>query len=168
MNMATGSDDLRPVMSHVYFDKGYMIATDAHILIKAAVLHYSDFDQSEVEILNAKMIHKNTFKKLLSLKMVQITEEGIVDLATKDVYKFADTTDKYPNYEAVIPSGTGPVSEIGINPKLAEKLMKTLSKIGSYSLRMCLRAPNEAIVFKGTGEDSGALTAMIMPVMLMD
>jgi hypothetical protein len=168
MNMATGSDDLRPVMQHVYFENGFMVATDAHILIKAAVHHFSDFDQSEVDILNGKFIHKNTFKKILSAPMVQITEEGVVDLATKDVYKFAEECGKYPNFEAVIPKSTGAIEQIGVTPAVVQKLFKILASANIHTASMNFEAANRGVVIKGRHEHEGALTALFMPAALID
>lgn len=166
MNMVCGNDDLRPIMQHVYFENGFMVATDARVLIKAAVMHFSDFDQSEVEILNGKLIHKNTFKKILSIPMIAITEEGIVDMATNDVYKFSMCNGKYPNFEAVIPKVVGEISEIGITPAVASKLFKVLSTQDIYSLKMSFEAANRGITLKSTGEIEGALTAVLMPAMI--
>jgi hypothetical protein len=77
MHMTCGKDDLRPIMSHVYFDNGNMVSTDAHVLIKAKTSEFTDFDPSELEILNGKFIHANTFKKILACKHVVVDEERL-------------------------------------------------------------------------------------------
>lgn len=168
MHLACGTDDLRPILSHIYFENGFMIATDAHILVKAAIQNFSDLDRSEVDLLNGKFLHRNTFKKLLSCSQVAVTEEGIQDLATKDIYRFADPGGKYPNYEAVIPTEASPISEIGINPKTANKLLQVLSCDDVLSIKLNFTAANRAIKINGIGDNEGALTCVLMPVMLHD
>lgn len=166
MHYGCGADELRPIMSHVYFENGYMVATDAHILVKAAIQHFSDFDKSEVDILNGKFLHKDTFKKILSINMVNVTEDGVVDMATKDLYKFADPGKKYPNYEVVMPKNFAPVKAIGINPKIATKLFKVLDVEDIYSLELNFVSENRGIFLKGLGEHEGALECVLMPVLL--
>lgn len=166
MHLICGTDDLRPIMHHIYFADGFMVSTDAHVLVKAAVQHFSDFDRSEVDILNGKFLHKNTFKKILSCEKVQITEEGILDLATKDVYKFNDPGQKYPNYEAVIPKQVNPIGRIGVNPATAMKLIKVLCTPDIVNVSMNFNSPNHGICIKAHGENEGALECVLMPVML--
>lgn len=166
MNLVCGSDDLRPVMQHVYFKDGKMLATDAHILIKANTQKFSDFDKSEIDMLEGKFIHKSTFKKILSCAMVIITENGIQDMSTKDVYAFAQTDDKFPNIDSAIPSEYKEISEIGIGPQTCLKIMKVLSTPDIYNLSLNFSGQNKAITIKGLGDNEGALTAILMPVML--
>ncbi len=106
---ATGNDDLRPVMSGVYFDFSedglIFVATDAHKLVR-----YTRTDM--------KANGKSTFimpKKPLTLlkNMVSSTndEVKITYNESNAHFSFDDTTlicrlidGKYPNYEAVIPT----------------------------------------------------------------
>lgn len=166
MQFACGNDDLRPVMQHVYFDNGFMVATDAHVLVKAAAQHFSDFDKSEVEILNGKFIHKNTFKKILSCDQVIVTEEGVQDLATKDIYKFATVDIKYPNYNAVIPKETSPIDYIGISTNIVTRLFKVMQNIDG--VKLLFSGSNRAIKIEGLGEHEGALECILMPRVLPD
>lgn len=166
MHAACGTDELRPIMQHVYFDNGFMIATDAHVLIKAAIQRFSDFDKSEVDMLNGKLLHKSTFKKILSCEQVVVTENGIQDLATKDVYAFAQMDMKFPNYNAVIPGERGPVNRVGINPKVASKLLTVLNTPEFINIELNFTQENRAIVIKPIGEENESLTAILMPVLL--
>jgi len=168
MNLACGSDDLRPIMQHIYFDNGFMIATDAYIIIKAAVGKFSQFDQSEINILNGKFIHRNTFKKIMSCRSVSITEAGIVDLATKDLYCFADPEVKFPNYEPIIPTTNAPIKRIGLTPKIAAKIFTILSNTDADSVKLEFTSEVSGIKIIGCGEYEGSLTCVLMPSKLHD
>lgn len=105
---ASGNDDLRPVMSGVYFqlskDDLTFVATDAHKLVK-----YKRTDAKTSKSATFIMPKKplNLLKNILS----SIEEEVKVEFnETNASFKFEDTQlicrlidGKYPNYEAVIP-----------------------------------------------------------------
>lgn len=150
-HLACGNDDLRPIMSHVYFDNGFMYATDGYVVVKAAVQHFSDFDKSEVDILNGKFLHGSTFRKVFSCDQVIITETGIQDLATKDVYAFAVPDVKFPNIEAVIPKETMKIDEIGIQPSVAIKLLKILNTNDLRTVKFEFTGVNRGIKISGVG-----------------
>lgn len=166
MNLACTDDELRPLLQHVYFENGFMIATEGSILVKAAVLHFSDFDQSEVDILNGKFLHRNTFKKIMSCEMVTISDEGIQDIATKDLYAFSEVEGKYPNYEAVIPHISENINHIGLTPSIAVKMFRILSGQDFNSVKLEFHGLNRAIKISLTGFEAGALTAILMPAAL--
>ncbi|HET8854689.1 MAG TPA: DNA polymerase III subunit beta [Salinimicrobium sp.] len=105
---ASGNDDLRPVMSGVFFQftgEGLtFVATDAHKLVK-----YSREDMSASE--PAELIMAK--KPLNILKNILLESEGDVEIesnVSNAKFTFENTTlvcrlidGKYPNYEAVIP-----------------------------------------------------------------
>jgi DNA polymerase-3 subunit beta len=105
---ATGNDELRPVMSGVYFelkeDGLSFVATDAHKLVR--------YTRSDVTASNgASFIMPK--KPLNLLKNVLATEETDVTVSYNDTnarFTFGEVTlicrlidGRYPNYEAVIP-----------------------------------------------------------------
>ena len=105
---ATGNDDLRPVMSGVFFqfstDNITFVATDAHKLVK-----YSRDDVSSNETTEFIMPKKplNLLKNILSGSDEEVTIEYNNSNAK---FVFGDTElicrlvdGKYPNYEAVFP-----------------------------------------------------------------
>lgn len=105
---ATGNDELRPVMSGVYFqldkDSTTFVATDAHKLVK-----YTRNDAKSGSPANFIMPKKplNLLKNLLAATDDDVEIEFN---ETNARFSFGDTTlvcrlidGKYPNYEAVIP-----------------------------------------------------------------
>ena len=105
---ASGNDDLRPVMSGIFFqfssESLTFVATDAHKLVR-----YSRFDLKSEETGEFIMPKKplQILKNTLSVVEDEITIEYN---ETNAQYRFGDSTltcrlidGKYPNYEAVIP-----------------------------------------------------------------
>lgn len=166
INSVCGKDDLRPIMQMVYFNAGYMYATDGHVAVKAKVAEFADFDENEVELLNEKFLHKDIFKKVLSCKMVKVREDGIVDMIHGTVYPWAKEDGKYPNIEAVIPKEFVETPEIGLNPDVAKRIFDVLKTGIFYGVKLKFSGSNKPITMHGTGIDESALTASIMPIMI--
>lgn len=105
---ASGNDELRPVMSGVFFqlssDGSIFVATDAHKLVKYGRIDAKS-DKSASFIMPKKSL--NLLKNVLG----SINDEVTVEYNdTNALFSFASTTlicrlidGKYPNYEAVIP-----------------------------------------------------------------
>lgn len=168
MNIACGSDEIRPSMSNVKFENGFMVATDAHILIKAKVKTFSDFEESEVEILNGKYLSSDTFKKVIACKHVVVTEDGIEDMKTKALYKFTEV-DSYPNYDAVMDVGLkSPIDEIGITPVVLNRMLKIISTPDFGSCRFSFAAKNKAITITSNNGDfsENDFRAIVMPAQI--
>lgn len=105
---ATGNDDLRPVMSGVFFqftpDGLIFVATDAHKLVKYSRTDVKA-DQTAEFIMPKKPL--NILKNILAVSDAEVTVEYNESNA---VFSFDNYTltcrlidGKYPNYEAVIP-----------------------------------------------------------------
>jgi DNA polymerase-3 subunit beta len=105
---ASGNDELRPVMSGVFFqlssEGSIFVATDAHKLVKYSRVDAKS-DKSSSFIMPKKSL--NLLKNVLGA----VNEEVSVEYnETNALFSFASTTlvcrlidGKYPNYEAVIP-----------------------------------------------------------------
>lgn len=130
---ATGSDELRPVMSGVYFQLGKdaltFVATDAHKLVRykrtdAKALKEASF------ILPKKPLNllKNTLAGLEADVQVEYNE-------TNASFNFENTTiicrlieGKYPNYEAVIPKNNPNVLTVDRN-----LMLNSLRRVSIFS-----------------------------------
>lgn len=71
-------DELRPVLNYIYFNGPYAIACDGHILIKAKVSEISNFDESEIELLNGHFLHARGFQLLMKYDVVSVEEDGFL------------------------------------------------------------------------------------------
>ena len=95
---ATANDDLRPTLSGVYFDNGFIVATDAHKLVKV-----------ESSINGNFILPKKASQQLKNL-LPKDTNVTLQYNQTNALFSFDNITivtrlvdGKYPNYEAVIP-----------------------------------------------------------------
>ena len=105
---ASGNDDLRPVMSGIFFqfssESLTFVATDAHKLVR-----YSRFDLKSEE--TGEFIMPKKPLQILKNTLSVIEDEITIEYNdTNAQYRFGDSTlncrlidGKYPNYEAVIP-----------------------------------------------------------------
>ena len=163
-------DDLRPSMTGVYFDDGFMVGTDAHVLVK----DYAD----------------NAYTKKYNKKIINV---GLFVKSKGDVIKVID--EKFPEYDRVIPtSGFSHRLKVNlyalynlaksaafylkllnssnvalrlkikdenfaVNPIILADLTEYFLKKGSSTAEIKYTAPNRAIVM-----DFGASMGLIMPV----
>ena len=95
---ATANDDLKPTLSGVYFDNGFIVATDAHKLVKVETNINADF-----------ILPKKASQQLKNL-LPKDTNVALQYNQTNALFAFDNITiitrlvdGKYPNYNAVIP-----------------------------------------------------------------
>jgi DNA polymerase III subunit beta len=105
---ATGNDELRPVMSGVYFELGTdglsFVATDAHKLVKVKRVDVKS------ESIASFIMPKKPLNQLKNVLASEETDVTITYNETNAIFAFNDTVltcrlieGRYPNYEAVIP-----------------------------------------------------------------
>lgn len=131
---ATGTDDLRPVMSGVYCqfttDDMTFVATDAHKLVR-----YKRFDSKATD--NSDFILP---KKALNLLKNNLGSQSDVDVTiefneSNAVFNFANIEltcrlidGKYPNYEAVIPQENPNVLTVD-----RESLLRSIKRVSIFA-----------------------------------
>lgn len=122
-------DDLRPVMSGAIIDKGNIVATDAHHLIKID-LKFFDLDEDSIKVLENKFLPSDLLLELGRLKPNQewfVNEQGfnlIKEGKVTRIYPIEESELKYPNYQVVIPEETAPVTSFGLNAQLLLNIQK--------------------------------------------
>ena len=120
---ASGNDDLRPVMSGVFFQitssGSFFVATDAHKLVKYSRNDIKSENAIEFIIPNKPL---NIIKSIVSDKN---SEVKVLFNKTNAIFNFSSfkltcrlIDGKYPNYEAVIPKENPNVLEIDRNQLL--------------------------------------------------
>tara|TARA_B100000963_G_C22603789_1_gene661476 strand:+ start:94 stop:1209 length:1116 start_codon:yes stop_codon:yes gene_type:complete len=117
---ASGNDDLRPVMSGVFFqissDASCFVATDAHKLVKYERKDVTSDESIEFIVPNKPL---NILKNILQ---EQEAKTNVLYNKTNAIFKFSNfklvcrlIDGKYPNYDAVIPNENPNVLEIDRN-----------------------------------------------------
>ena len=136
LHKVCGNYDLRPIMSYIYFDNGYAIASDGHILIKADINDISNFTDEEIELLNGKLLHSNQFKQIVKADEVTIEETGITAKYEYFEIKYLfhilkdekDRLIKYPNYQKIFDGfKKNSLSSIGVNSRYLETLCSSVN-----------------------------------------
>ena len=166
-------DQLRPVMGVAYIDKGMIVATDAHHLIKID-LSFFGIEKDDAEKLEQKCIDIDTIKKLGVLKGNQkwfINEQGInIYKSNSDkvglIYPLEEMAEvgKYPNYDAVIPEHEAEISSFGMNPQLMLNIEKVYSNYKlpeSSNLKISLHGRLKPVTM---GSECTKFLGLVMPV----
>ena len=131
LHLACSKKDLyRPIMNHIYFDKGSAIATNGHILAVLDIKECSDFTEEEIEKLDGKLIHGKKFEELLKYDNVLINDEGFyVPYGDEDKLelKFSKNLGKYVEYDLLFAEHkNSDIYSIGLDMELISTLQKIL------------------------------------------
>jgi hypothetical protein len=117
MDLACADDDLRPALNCVHFVNGFAYATNGKILAKQS-LEYSNIEQ--VEKLEGKSIHKDSYKQIMKFQYASADDSMIVciDENGRKAEFFYAHINEIPDFEKQLPDDqTKAVSFIGINPE---------------------------------------------------
>ena len=167
------NDQLRPAMNHAYIDKGHIIATDAHALVKID-LSFFGIDQEGADLLEGKCIDKETLQKLGAIKAKQsfaITEQGFClmksnSLIPSVIYpiQLMNEVGNYPNYDAVIPTVISEQDQTSLNANLLLNVDNVFSSVNTEGkiLQINFHGRNKAVTL--TCEGSRFL-GLLMPRM---
>jgi hypothetical protein len=112
LQKATVKDVIRPAFNYVMFDKGFAVATNAHISVKSN-LSLHGFTPEESDMLSGYGIASDAFKTVYGFEQVYVEMEngapvfrclkgGLTDAVTVKLEKVG-SFGKFPNYEPVIP-----------------------------------------------------------------
>ena len=120
-------DDYRTKMGFISFQGGKAIATNAYCLVVAKISEISTFTDEEIEKLNGKFIHRESFKLLIKENFVQITDDGFLCISDgrKSLIYFGEV-DKYPDWKPLFVETRCSLSKFGIDPKKLLELQSCL------------------------------------------
>jgi len=169
--LACGNDPLREAMSHVEFKDGFMVATDAHVLIKQD-LSLHDFSEDEKKLMNGKYLHRDALKIAYSFHVVHARENGlecIKEGGLRIILPYAEADWRYPNYEYIVNNAVNdpktPLQKIGINLAVADRLRQTMVS-ETKSVRFMFSAPNKAILVEDSIIPREMQLCLLMPTMI--
>lgn len=144
MNLACSDDELRPVMSQIYFKDGFAYASDGYILVKNKIEECSSIDAEQIKILENKYLHKDHYRDILKYDLIEISEEGVearkVNGGEKAFFYFSNPDNyKYPNAERLLQEVLNKQNvhtcDVGFNLKFMDKLRKALFDSNSCKFR---------------------------------
>jgi hypothetical protein len=161
-----GTDNLRPVLQYAYIDNGFVVCTNAHVLIKQSLRDFHEINSDEIENLNGKFLHRNLLIQISKYDVIEFKKDGIRchKNGTTCIFEYSPFDDKYVNYEAVTQKFK---SDKKTDILFDFRLLKTLSEAMGISRGVKLNFNKEKGYIKVEHED--CLIAdnfgMIMPLM---
>lgn len=173
MHLACSDDDIRPVMQYIYFKDGFAYASDAHILVKNKLSEITEgFSDEQLSLLDGKLMHKTSFRKILEYDFVRIGETGIECLTQFSTIEFrfsADASLKYPDAEAVISMAkekNEPINRVSLSAKLYHRLYQSLYNDDRLVLNFS-KSEHHGILVKSQDKYIES-EAVIMPIMITE
>lgn len=166
---ACSNDDLRPIMQNVLIDNGVAIATNAHVLVLINMRHNSMLDNDQIELMNGKMIHRDSWSFLCSADMVKPSPDGIIchkgGIKCSIMYE-QEPAFSYPNYKAIIEKYNNkpePVDSMGINPEWITLLKKTFGG-SSMGYQFMFYGKDKGVIVRPISDTTRY--AVVMPMMM--
>jgi hypothetical protein len=133
IHLAASTDDLRPAMQHIMIKDGIAYASDAHILAIVSLSENSDLTQDQIEKLNGKVLHRDTWGQIYNGTIQDVTETGVVIKKNQFIaeYKFTNAADiRFPDYintaKRFTTAKDDPISEVTYDPTLLNVVSKIL------------------------------------------
>lgn len=167
-DVAAQGDVLRPEFNFVFFENGYVYATDAHMLVRAKIADISGFPEDQIALLDGKAIHAKALKKLYAHKHVEIREDGFHAIEEggmiEIVYKFAPDGLKRINFEAVLSKQErADVGKIGMKAELLHKLTSAMDC--TDRTRLDFAGEGGAIYVEPVDKDID-IKGLVMPILI--
>lgn len=91
LHLAASMRPDEPQHSFIRFKNGYAYAGDGHVFVRARMRHISNFEESELAILEGKSISAAAFARLVEFDIASITTQGfeVTDMfGNRIVYQF--------------------------------------------------------------------------------
>jgi DNA polymerase III sliding clamp (beta) subunit (PCNA family) len=160
----TSSDDLRPAMQGVLFDKENerLVATDGHVLLMMPVKEISETDHTAI-------IPVAAFDK--KAESYTVTEEETTvhySSGKKEIYP--NIQELYPKYNSVLPKNMEePVEQIGVDIEIIARLQKCLKPLADkkkIKIKLSFNGSGRGINFNLM--DDPEVSGLIMPYSLKD
>lgn len=167
MHLACAQDDLRPVMSCIFFKDGFAYASDGVILAKNRISEISGLNDAEIEALNGKLLHRDFYKDMLKYEELLISEEGIECHKGEDkaFFYFSKIDGKYPDTEKVLQDAMNKsnkeISQISFNIKNMIRLSDALYQFDRCTVNF--KGQFESVVFYSMDDDVSSI-GLLMPI----
>ena len=157
-------DKIRTQMGFISFQDGKAIATNAYCLVVAKISEISTFTNEEIEKLNGKFIHRESFKRLIKEDFVQITDDGFLCISDnrKQLIYFSEV-EGYPNWKPLFVGKGCSLSNFGIDPK---KLLELQSCLPYKKVKVEFGKNERSAIFISDGSGVYESKGLIMPCLL--
>src|SRR5690606_17642990 len=171
LSIACGDNDLQPALQCIYFDEGFAVATDVHLIVKQSLREHG-FNEVEIEIMNGRFLHKDTFNEVFRYDYVTVSEEGFNCIDKKNnvsaLIRFSEMESKFTNWKPLFETDKQKeVDEIGLTGALLKRINDvSLSYIKTYKFQFY--GKNRGIKIIPTDLTELDECTILMPVMIND
>ena len=157
-------EHFRTQMGFISFQDGKAIATNAYCLVVAKISEISTFTEEEVEKLNGKFIHCESFKRLIKENFVQITDDGFLCISDnrKQLIYFSEV-EEYPNWGPLFVETRCSLFKFGIDPK---KLLALQSCLPYKKIKVEFGENERSAIFISDISGEYESKGLIIPCML--
>lgn len=165
--LACSKDTSQVAMNYIIFEDGNLVAMDGHILLLQHLTGHG-FSQDEVDLMEGKALHRETFQEILRYDTIKVTERGIEANKGKTNVIFTLQTleeqcdHRYPNYKSVVPdsSNVTEVESIGFDLNILSRI-KDLTLNAESKVVFNFSGKLNCCVINGIGCDENIL---VMPI----
>lgn len=166
-HLACSKSDSQVSMNYIIFEDNNLVATDGTVMLVQHLAGHG-FTHGEIDHLEGKAVHRETFQEILRYNTIKVTEKGIEASKGKTKVIFPLETlgrqceHKFVNYKAVVPDplDTIEVDSIGFDLNILVKV-KDLTLNNSGNVKFNLFGKHRACIAHGIGCDEQIL---IMPI----
>lgn len=174
MNKACSTDELRPVMNHVYIDENNIVATNASILVVHNTREVLN-EQITNELKNTGpiLLHRKKWEFFTRLHSSILLKDGFFEIIYDYDYsvhlKYVEEetySQRFPNWPKVIPDFNKLVglNEIGLSLKLLNDVSEALGISSTSQSKLTFKAKDRAVKIEPLYSDYPNSWAIIMPV----
>lgn len=166
LHLASGEDELRPVLQHIEIIDGIDTAANGMVVCRLNLKEYSKLPDDVIKALSGKLIHRDIWEEVQDADLIEIEgdtlhfEKGGIR-ADFDIH--CDL--KFPDYSSIIKSVANSIfdkkSFIAFNPKLIQIAAKIFP---SENLIIRFYDNNEMMVIFPSGDAKGFIGVMPMKI----
>lgn len=154
LHLLCGKDANRPETEHIYFKKGYAYTFETHVCSKVHIKNQllPKINELEMQLLEGKAIHKETFILITKHKNFSVDDSGIVitDKAGTNLHcKFAsDRGVRMPDIDQLLNYNTiaVPVERMGFNIELLMRVQQVSNYEGDKPLEMYFFGEKKGVI----------------------
>lgn len=166
IHLACSDDELRPALQLVEIIDGIATATNAHIIARMNLAAYSKLDESVIQQLNGKLIHRDVWETLVDADIITVDGDSIHMDKGGIKATFDISTDlKFPDHESIINAVARSIFDKKSFVAFSPKFIAIAAKLFPSENLICrFYENNDMMVFFPSGDAKGFMGIMPMKI----
>lgn len=165
------TDNIRTHMNHIWFNNGYLHATDGHAAIKQH-LSLHEFSEDEIKMMQDKWMHRSIFPDIYKAEYLKVHEKGIVGVSKtghETLFTWANVSDRFPDLDYILTQEMEetPLPSWAINPTLLKRVYDAMVMNFDSGVKLTFTGARRKIIVEPV-DYSELQIAIIMPVEVND